>query len=998
MDPPRSEVNYESKDAILLQDCDNLVSKVSRDCRDATNALQQLTGSMEQFRDIPETVVDILRSHPEKEIPSRPLVMCRMLLERLDVALVSYKCSPGARFDEKAIESFKTAIESLIEDLQSAYKAMGGNSKGAAQRDSSSSLSSSGVVTETVLHPLSACSTGTTCTDTVWSEAKSSACDAESIYSSSLYASSIPALRVISQEKEVLLPTFSRTTEGCTRNARSSLSLKSAGTAGSWHSISASPDPLSLPFDDACRKILAEDDNYAPESSLTRSPRSSSSVSFQDARSRIDSDSDEEGKQTSKEAHEGESCGTSDVDPPDSSQVPVQSTAEASAGSTDADCEEKVMTPDDADRTSTSKGAERCCTPPPVPPRKRGVPAAGVEQTPSTSGHRDGAPQPPSHSIDQTLTTELRDKQAVPLVTISEPPPSPSGTRDEGEPKKPTSSDTTSPDASRNAGCNEAIADSEHSTRPRASCQDDSEPPIRNSTDSRPRKLDIREIKNSWLMRKNIGAKNTVQVVTDSKSHFDKTGRQLRKINHESQAKQSTPCKADKRQRNSLAEQHAAWISTECLRVGPSTLPHRKDVPDLIDNGRILAIEHCWNRRDWDRAELYLLEHLIAMRRLHDKDRIRRVKHLLAICSSFRGEWDDAIERFVTVLRKPIRRISDLDNGDRAAAYWLGDLYAMQNRRSDASLAYAIAAHIPPNSDQNGSEMPSRRMLLAEQDVVQLDTPPLDIAEAYQSPSSHYGSPGLFDEAIITQNAAKACLDRNATIDTNLGSMHDSIKLVRHGSRASCLESSNHVDSLVLEHLPGFALEISVSSFDPKSQWPLPYDPYFSIANIQRGRLLKSEGCDMHEIFSTNPDAINTIPRRLKNPSFTHPDLLWLIQATRKCLQNLEIEYSEVVNFRGSWWVCRYSFLHRTIATTHYFSIALFRRVFRSAHFGVHVGDMCSARILPPLHVAFPKGVHYLEPKRVRAMVFEFLKEEAEAAESCHGNVTSEQQVRVLYA
>ncbi|KXT18959.1 hypothetical protein AC579_8706 [Pseudocercospora musae] len=974
-----SEMSYESKDAILLQYCDNLVRKVSRDCRDARNAFQLLKGSMEPFRDVLETVVDLLKSHPEKAIPLRALVMSRMLLERLDVALVCVKCSPGARLDDTAIGKFKTTIECVTEDLQSACKVMGGKPRDPVQRDSSSNLSSSGVVTETSLHPISDCSTGSTCIDNAWSETCSSACDAASISSSSLYASSIPALRVISEEKEVLLPTFFGMQEDHTRTATSTSSLKSVSTAGSWHSTSAMPDPLSLPFDDACRTILAEDDNDAPESPLTHSPSSSSSRSFHDARSRIDSDSDREGKQTNKKAHEGESRGTFEVGRPDISQVKVQLTAGAPAGSTDANSEEKVMTPDpDADRHSTCKGAERCCNPPLVPappvppPRKRRLSIAGAEQTPSTSSHGDEVLQPPYHPIAQT--TELRDKQTVPPVTIPETPPSRPGALDDGEPKAPSSSDTPSPDASRNAGCNEAFAENEHSSGPQASFQDESELPSCNSSDSRSRKLDIREITNSWLKRKEISAKDTAEVGTGPKSHSDKTSAQLRKISHKPQDEQSAPRKADTRQRKTLAEQHAAWISTECLRVGPSTLPRQKDVPDVIDNERILAIEHCWNRRNWDSAELYLLEQLRAMRRLHDENRIRRVKHLLAICSSLRGEWDDAIERFITVLRKPLRKITDLDDGDRAAAYWLGDLYAMQNRRSDASLAYAIAAQIPPNSDKNGFGMPSRRMLLAEQEAVQLDTPPSDIAKAYHSSDSQ------------------------------------SVP----GQKRAYQEQSwhNHVDSLALEYLQGFALEISVSSFDPKSPWPLPYDPLFSIANVQRGRLLNYEGCDMHQIFSTNPDAINTLPRRLKSSSFTHPDLLWLIETIRKCLKSIEIEYSEVVNVQGSWWVCRYSFLHRKIATTHYFSIVLFRHYLRSGHFGVdvvEVGEMCSARLFHPLD-GYPKGVHYLEPKRMRAMVLAFLKEEAmvwkeEARGSnakrghrLNGNIMPEQHVRVLYA
>ncbi|EME87715.1 uncharacterized protein MYCFIDRAFT_181034 [Pseudocercospora fijiensis CIRAD86] len=71
--------------------------------------------------------------------------------------------------------------------------------------------------------------------------------------------------------------------------------------------------------------------------------------------------------------------------------------------------------------------------------------------------------------------------------------------------------------------------------------------------------------------------------------------------------------------------------------------------------------------------------------------------------------------------------------------------------------------------------------------------------------------------------------------------------------------------------------------------------------------------------------------------------------------------------------------MNHKIATTHYFSIALFRFHLRSGHFGVDVvenAEMCSARLFHPLEGCL-KGVYYLEPRRVRGLILEALKEEA---------------------
>lgn len=96
---------------------------------------------------------------------------------------------------------------------------------------------------------------------------------------------------------------------------------------------------------------------------------------------------------------------------------------------------------------------------------------------------------------------------------------------------------------------------------------------------------------------------------------------------------------------------------------------------------------HFWNNCLWYHAETYLLAHLNEINTGSLTNAVRRMHHLLAVCASFRGEWDEAIKRFLKVLRKPIRTVTGIDAGDCAAAYWLGDHYAMQNRRAGHLLA-----------------------------------------------------------------------------------------------------------------------------------------------------------------------------------------------------------------------------------------------------------------------------------------------------------------------
>lgn len=65
--------------------------------------------------------------------------------------------------------------------------------------------------------------------------------------------------------------------------------------------------------------------------------------------------------------------------------------------------------------------------------------------------------------------------------------------------------------------------------------------------------------------------------------------------------------------------------------------------------------------------------------------------------------------------------------------------------------------------------------------------------------------------------------------------------------------------------------------------------------------------------------------------------------------------------------------VQRRIPTIHYFSIGLFRQSLRSG-FGVDIAPdgICSARLIRT-DLAFEKGVHTSEPKRIKKMIREYL-------------------------
>jgi hypothetical protein len=110
-----------------------------------------------------------------------------------------------------------------------------------------------------------------------------------------------------------------------------------------------------------------------------------------------------------------------------------------------------------------------------------------------------------------------------------------------------------------------------------------------------------------------------------------------------------------------------------------------------VETKRIRDICESWNCRQWAKAESYLTYHLSTLEVSANSECARRTRHLLGVCASYRGHWQRTLNLFISVLRTPVEATRKLDDGDRAAFYWLADTYALLGRGREALLAYCLA-------------------------------------------------------------------------------------------------------------------------------------------------------------------------------------------------------------------------------------------------------------------------------------------------------------------
>jgi hypothetical protein len=104
-----------------------------------------------------------------------------------------------------------------------------------------------------------------------------------------------------------------------------------------------------------------------------------------------------------------------------------------------------------------------------------------------------------------------------------------------------------------------------------------------------------------------------------------------------------------------------------------------------------------WSRRDYAAAEKYLEEQLTAVERGQtvlatgaQPDR-RILRHLIGVCASYTGNFTKAKRYFESVFNGIYINGTSLDDGDIAAARWLGDVCLHLREHQNCVLAWSVA-------------------------------------------------------------------------------------------------------------------------------------------------------------------------------------------------------------------------------------------------------------------------------------------------------------------
>ncbi|KAM0712198.1 hypothetical protein Q7P37_011292 [Cladosporium fusiforme] len=391
---------------------------------------------------------------------------------------------------------------------------------------------------------------------------------------------------------------------------------------------------------------------------------------------------------------------------------------------------------------------------------------------------------------------------------------------------------------------------------------------------------------------------------------------------------------------------------------------------DETDNETIQLIVRLWNSSLWDQAKLHIIRLASRHKRSHGTKAARRIQHLLGVIHSLQGELHQALKHFAAVFDYPIADARQLDIGHCAAAYWMGDIYSLLNRKGEALLAYSIAAKSPLLQDSRW--LPLRECLVAELELCRRGVGSVDWGKEKQARASG-GSDSILDPDILPQEVAKTILEPIIQ-PSRQDSKAPSIEIPEQ-SRASFLHSIGlRPDSNKDIH----SLQIDATAFTPSTPWPLLFDPFFAFQPVLQHRLLITP-TDL--LRSNGAFKASSLPKKTRL-AFTCQDLSWLILALRKCLTKLDMQWSEVLDGQSPRFIARYSRAGEGgIVNVCYFSIPIYRLSFRPGY-GVDIcsDGVCSARVLGG--EGEKNGLCKEEAKRVKKLVKELLESAARRYEA----------------
>jgi len=378
-------------------------------------------------------------------------------------------------------------------------------------------------------------------------------------------------------------------------------------------------------------------------------------------------------------------------------------------------------------------------------------------------------------------------------------------------------------------------------------------------------------------------------------------------------------------------------LSSKDLRVddylvddGPPS-PIEPEEPDTNIVWTAQRIVQHWNQKDWSTARQFLEEQVRAVERgqtimMHGRNvapDVRILKHLIGISYSYQGDFDKAKDCFESVMRGIYLSGMPLDDGDIAAARWLGETCIHLIQPVNASLALAIA--LCGLMNKFGPR----------------DFPPQALEDLQLLDQLTGGLKSLRNSFIQGNRDSSTIFARMASTDK----YQVILSAIQHiSSKAYAYDQSGNYYS----HAPvnnitiaeGFLIQPLVS----QASWPIPQDPFF---RAQNAITLLRKLCKPKSPFSYNQ--VPTIGGLGQSKSLiftTKLSLEWLVDTVRLALVTYAFEWKT----NGPGFLCRLSHTHKQVAYYECYEIEFHKLPFRSIY-GIKISErLYSTRgfIAPP--------------------------------------------------
>lgn len=376
-------------------------------------------------------------------------------------------------------------------------------------------------------------------------------------------------------------------------------------------------------------------------------------------------------------------------------------------------------------------------------------------------------------------------------------------------------------------------------------------------------------------------------------------------------------------------------------------------IKENLETSRIEKICTSWNSRQWTKAESYLTYHLTLVEDSKSDEASRRVRHLLGVCASYRGQWQRALSWFISVIRTPVEDAGNLDVGDRAAFYWLGDTYAMMNRKEEAMLAYCLAG----TCEELASALKlrsSHRCLSIDQETMRNTVAKASFKALWASDSFRKGKAAVGTisyPSVVSQAASQACLQRCSS------------------DPGECLLRGRH-ENFRSRESQARGILLKAAHFQAGQPWPMICDATFAMDAVARGRLvaIKFDALEAARSHSEPfPLRRSFVTDRLN--SFVCEDIQRLVITIRTCLKTLAMEWSETSRRGKILFLARYDAVQEKIASTVYFCLEITKTPLRPGYgIAYCAGSLCSARALKP------PSTHAATEKQLKTLLRETLK------------------------